>query len=56
MHDLVTTGGICNDKSDTSFRENKIQSISGVGPQQAGTVQDGFKHKLHLEGEEWSKL
>ena len=38
------------------FRENKIQSISGVGPQQAGTVQNGFKHKLHLEGEEWSKL
>lgn len=36
------------------FKENKIQSISGVGPQQA--VQNGFKHKLHLEGEEWSKL
>lgn len=27
------------------FRENKIQSISGVGPQQASTVQEGFKHK-----------
>lgn len=38
------------------FRENKIQSISGVGPQQAGTVQNGFKHKLHLEDEEWSEL
>lgn len=37
------------------FRENKIQNISGVEPQQASTVQNGFKHKLHLEDEEWSK-
>lgn len=38
------------------FRENKIQSVSGVSPQQAGTVQNGFKHKLHPEDEECSKL
>lgn len=26
------------------LRENKIQNISGVGPQQVGTVQDELKH------------
>ena len=38
------------------FRENKIQSISGVGPQRAAKAQNGFKHELYLEDEDWSKL
>lgn len=38
------------------FRENRFQNISGVGPQQAGAVQNGFKHKLYLEDEKLSKL
>lgn len=36
------------------LRENKVQNISGVGPQQAGAVQNGFTHKIYLENEKLS--